>query len=183
MRTVPHHSSLLLGEPLLCFLRAAEQQQQQKRRQGAGEWAAVVRVLEVAEDLIGTEINSFVLKSTRANDGLVCLLRACGVMDDPYTIVLHHGGKFVSESHLKVMTPVVGGDRKDDAGGAMSGSMGGGDRKDVGFDGVVRTQMWTLVGARMRAFGSRGLGVSTFPWGRVTDTRERMSRHLSFDNP
>ncbi|PKI74476.1 hypothetical protein CRG98_005158 [Punica granatum] len=35
------------------------------------------------------------------------------------------------------MTPVVGGDRKDDAGGAMSGSMGGGDRKDVGFDGDV----------------------------------------------
>ncbi|PKI66329.1 hypothetical protein CRG98_013291 [Punica granatum] len=30
--------------------------------------------------------------------------------------------------------------------------------------------MWTLVGARIRAFGSRGLGVSTFPWGRVTDT-------------
>ncbi|PKI48974.1 hypothetical protein CRG98_030641, partial [Punica granatum] len=45
---------------------------------------------------------------------------------------------------------------------------------------VVRTQMWTLVGARMRAFGSRVLGVSTFSWGRVTDTRERRSRHLSF---
>ncbi|PKI70263.1 hypothetical protein CRG98_009340 [Punica granatum] len=30
--------------------------------------------------------------------------------------------------------------------------------------------MWTLVGARMRAFGSRGLGVSTFLWGLVTDT-------------
>ncbi|PKI48631.1 hypothetical protein CRG98_030959 [Punica granatum] len=27
---------------------------------------------------------------------------------------------------------------------------------------VVRTRMWTLVGARMRAFGSRSLGVSTF---------------------
>ncbi|PKI71820.1 hypothetical protein CRG98_007759 [Punica granatum] len=40
--------------------------------------------------------------------------------------------------------------------------------------------MWTLVGARICAFGSRGLGVSTFPWGRMTDTRERMSRHLSF---
>ncbi|PKI36353.1 hypothetical protein CRG98_043254 [Punica granatum] len=40
--------------------------------------------------------------------------------------------------------------------------------------------MWTLVGARMRAFGSRGLGVSTFPWGCVTDTRERRSRYLSF---
>ncbi|PKI67424.1 hypothetical protein CRG98_012186 [Punica granatum] len=40
--------------------------------------------------------------------------------------------------------------------------------------------MWTLVGARMRAFRSRSLGVFTFPWGRVTDTRERRSRHLSF---
>ncbi|PKI64945.1 hypothetical protein CRG98_014659 [Punica granatum] len=40
--------------------------------------------------------------------------------------------------------------------------------------------MWTLVGARMRAFGSCGLGVSTFPWGRVMDTLERRSRHLSF---
>ncbi|PKI74515.1 hypothetical protein CRG98_005092 [Punica granatum] len=29
----------------------------------------------------------------------------------------------------------------------------------------------------------RGLGVSTFPWGRVTDTRERRSRHLSFYDP
>ncbi|PKI68949.1 hypothetical protein CRG98_010629 [Punica granatum] len=48
---------------------------------------------------------------------------------------------------------------------------------------VVRTRMWTLVGARMHAFGSRGLGVSTFPWGRVTDTRERRSRHLSFYDP
>ncbi|PKI75887.1 hypothetical protein CRG98_003721 [Punica granatum] len=48
---------------------------------------------------------------------------------------------------------------------------------------AVRTRMWTLVGAHMRAFGSRGLGVSTFPWGRVTDTRERRSRHLSFYNP
>ncbi|PKI41142.1 hypothetical protein CRG98_038467, partial [Punica granatum] len=47
----------------------------------------------------------------------------------------------------------------------------------------VRTRMWTLVGARMRAFGLRGLGVSTFPWGRVTDTRERRSRHLSFYHP
>ncbi|PKI61609.1 hypothetical protein CRG98_017984 [Punica granatum] len=45
---------------------------------------------------------------------------------------------------------------------------------------IVRTRMWTLVGAYMRAFGLRGLGVSTFPWGRVTDTRERRSRHLSF---
>ncbi|PKI72094.1 hypothetical protein CRG98_007481 [Punica granatum] len=35
--------------------------------------------------------------------------------------------------------------------------------------------MWTLVGTRMPAFGSRGLGVSTFPWGRVTDTREKKS--------
>ncbi|PKI61606.1 hypothetical protein CRG98_017981 [Punica granatum] len=43
--------------------------------------------------------------------------------------------------------------------------------------------MWTLVGARMCAFGSLGLGVSTFPWGRVTDTRERRSRHLSFYDP
>ncbi|PKI75097.1 hypothetical protein CRG98_004571 [Punica granatum] len=43
--------------------------------------------------------------------------------------------------------------------------------------------MWTLVGARMLVFGSRGLGVSTFPWGRVTDTRERRSRHLSFYDP
>ncbi|PKI70960.1 hypothetical protein CRG98_008693 [Punica granatum] len=25
--------------------------------------------------------------------------------------------------------------------------------------------------------------VSTFPWGRVTDTRERRSRHLSFYDP
>ncbi|PKI48884.1 hypothetical protein CRG98_030732 [Punica granatum] len=35
----------------------------------------------------------------------------------------------------------------------------------------------------LRAFGSRGLRVSTFPWGRVTDTRERRSRHLSFYDP
>ncbi|PKI61508.1 hypothetical protein CRG98_018092 [Punica granatum] len=35
--------------------------------------------------------------------------------------------------------------------------------------------MWTLVGAHMRAFGSRGLGVSTFPWGRVTGTHEKES--------
>ncbi|PKI46709.1 hypothetical protein CRG98_032899 [Punica granatum] len=47
----------------------------------------------------------------------------------------------------------------------------------------VRTQMWTLVGAHIPAFGSRGLGVSTFPWGRVTDTLERRSRHLSFYDP
>ncbi|PKI71846.1 hypothetical protein CRG98_007785 [Punica granatum] len=47
----------------------------------------------------------------------------------------------------------------------------------------VRTRMWTLVGARMLAFGSLGLGVSTFPWGRVTDTRARRSRHLSFYDP
>ncbi|PKI71115.1 hypothetical protein CRG98_008483 [Punica granatum] len=39
--------------------------------------------------------------------------------------------------------------------------------------GDVRDQ--TLVVAHMCAFGSRGLGVSTFPWGRV-----RRSRHLSF---
>ncbi|PKI64288.1 hypothetical protein CRG98_015328 [Punica granatum] len=32
-------------------------------------------------------------------------------------------------------------------------------------------------------FGSRGLGVSTFPWRRLTDTRERRSRHLSFYDP
>ncbi|PKI70254.1 hypothetical protein CRG98_009331 [Punica granatum] len=51
------------------------------------------------------------------------------------------------------------------------------------YHGVVRTRMWTLVGARMRAFGLRGLGVSTFPWRRVTDTRERRSRHLSFYDP
>ncbi|PKI39122.1 hypothetical protein CRG98_040487 [Punica granatum] len=43
--------------------------------------------------------------------------------------------------------------------------------------------MWTLVGARIHAFGWRGLGVSTFPWGRVTDTRERRSCHLSFYDP
>ncbi|PKI78894.1 hypothetical protein CRG98_000755 [Punica granatum] len=48
---------------------------------------------------------------------------------------------------------------------------------------AVRTRMWTLVGARMCAFGSHGLGVSTFPWGRVRDTRERKSRHLSFYDP
>ncbi|PKI56806.1 hypothetical protein CRG98_022764 [Punica granatum] len=30
--------------------------------------------------------------------------------------------------------------------------------------------MWTLVGARTRAFGLPSLEVSTFPWGRVTDT-------------
>ncbi|PKI48951.1 hypothetical protein CRG98_030649 [Punica granatum] len=48
---------------------------------------------------------------------------------------------------------------------------------------AVRTRMWTLVGARMHAFGSCGLGVSTFPWGRVTYTRERRSRHLSFYDP
>ncbi|PKI59751.1 hypothetical protein CRG98_019854 [Punica granatum] len=55
----------------------------------------------------------------------------------------------------------------------------------LGFDrfAVVRTRMWTLIGACMRAFGSRGLGVSTFPWGRVPDTRERRSRHLSFYDP
>ncbi|PKI70941.1 hypothetical protein CRG98_008674 [Punica granatum] len=38
-------------------------------------------------------------------------------------------------------------------------------------------------GPALRAFGSRGLGVSTFPWGCVTDTRERRSRHLSFYDP
>ncbi|PKI49410.1 hypothetical protein CRG98_030195 [Punica granatum] len=38
-------------------------------------------------------------------------------------------------------------------------------------------------GPALRAFGSRGLGVSTFPWGRVTDTREGRSRHLSFYDP
>ncbi|PKI34189.1 hypothetical protein CRG98_045422 [Punica granatum] len=40
---------------------------------------------------------------------------------------------------------------------------------------AVRTRTWTLVGARMLAFGLRGLGVSTFPWGCVTDTREKES--------
>ncbi|PKI37504.1 hypothetical protein CRG98_042102 [Punica granatum] len=34
-----------------------------------------------------------------------------------------------------------------------------------------------------RAFGSRGLGVSTFLWERVTDTREKRSCHLSFYDP
>ncbi|PKI59367.1 hypothetical protein CRG98_020235 [Punica granatum] len=48
---------------------------------------------------------------------------------------------------------------------------------------AVRIRMWTLVEARMRTFGSHSLGVSTFPWGRVTDTRERKSRHLSFYDP
>ncbi|PKI70485.1 hypothetical protein CRG98_009119 [Punica granatum] len=38
-------------------------------------------------------------------------------------------------------------------------------------------------GPALRAFGSRDLGVSTFPWGRVTDTSERRSRHLSFYDP
>ncbi|PKI47291.1 hypothetical protein CRG98_032315 [Punica granatum] len=38
-------------------------------------------------------------------------------------------------------------------------------------------------GPALRAFGSRGSGVSTFPWGRVTDTLERRSRHLSFYDP
>ncbi|PKI48297.1 hypothetical protein CRG98_031306 [Punica granatum] len=52
-----------------------------------------------------------------------------------------------------------------------------------GLIDVVRTRMWTLVGARMRAFGSRNLGVSTFPWEHVTDTRERRSHHLSFYDP
>ncbi|PKI77277.1 hypothetical protein CRG98_002346 [Punica granatum] len=40
-----------------------------------------------------------------------------------------------------------------------------------------------LSGPALRAFGSRCLGVSTFPWGCVTDTRERRSRHLSFYDP
>ncbi|PKI49902.1 hypothetical protein CRG98_029686 [Punica granatum] len=35
-------------------------------------------------------------------------------------------------------------------------------------------------GLALRAFGSRGLGVYTFPWERVTDARERWSRHLPF---
>ncbi|PKI58240.1 hypothetical protein CRG98_021322 [Punica granatum] len=38
-------------------------------------------------------------------------------------------------------------------------------------------------GPRARDLKSRGLGVSTFPWGRVTETRERRSRHLSFYDP
>ncbi|PKI65419.1 hypothetical protein CRG98_014158 [Punica granatum] len=38
----------------------------------------------------------------------------------------------------------------------------------------VRTRLWTLVGARMRAFGSRSLEVSTFR-GCVMDTREKES--------
>ncbi|PKI69329.1 hypothetical protein CRG98_010263 [Punica granatum] len=42
------------------------------------------------------------------------------------------------------------------------------------FHAVCTDPMWTLVGARMRAFGSRGLGVSTFP-GCVMDTRENES--------
>ncbi|PKI75913.1 hypothetical protein CRG98_003696 [Punica granatum] len=50
---------------------------------------------------------------------------------------------------------------------------------------------WTLYGPECglspgpasHAFGSRGLGVSTSPWGRVTNTRERRSRHLSFYDP
>ncbi|PKI67607.1 hypothetical protein CRG98_011987 [Punica granatum] len=33
------------------------------------------------------------------------------------------------------------------------------------------------------SFRSRGLGVSTFLWGRVTDTREKKSRHSSFYDP
>ncbi|PKI55750.1 hypothetical protein CRG98_023841 [Punica granatum] len=40
---------------------------------------------------------------------------------------------------------------------------------------AVRTRMWTLVGACMRTFGSRGLGVPTFPWGRMTNKRENES--------
>ncbi|PKI60299.1 hypothetical protein CRG98_019310 [Punica granatum] len=38
-------------------------------------------------------------------------------------------------------------------------------------------------GPALRAFGSIGLGVSTFPRGCVTDTRERRSRHLSLYDP
>ncbi|PKI70489.1 hypothetical protein CRG98_009123 [Punica granatum] len=54
--------------------------------------------------------------------------------------------------------------------------------------GVRRTRLYgpecgLSSGPALRAFGSRGLGVSTFPWGRVTDTRERRSRHLSFYDP
>ncbi|PKI57891.1 hypothetical protein CRG98_021730 [Punica granatum] len=47
----------------------------------------------------------------------------------------------------------------------------------------VNLSMRLSSGPALRAFGSRGLGVSTFPWGRVTDTRERRSRHLSFYDP
>ncbi|PKI63070.1 hypothetical protein CRG98_016521 [Punica granatum] len=39
-----------------------------------------------------------------------------------------------------------------------------------------------LVGTRMRAFGSRGMGVSTFP-GNACRTRVRSSRHLPFYDP
>ncbi|PKI63996.1 hypothetical protein CRG98_015609 [Punica granatum] len=49
--------------------------------------------------------------------------------------------------------------------------------------GVYGPECGLSSGPALRAFGSRGLGVSTFPWGRVTDTRERRSRHLSFYDP
>ncbi|PKI67304.1 hypothetical protein CRG98_012321 [Punica granatum] len=45
---------------------------------------------------------------------------------------------------------------------------------------VYRPECGLSSGPSSHAFGSRGLGVSTFPWGRATDKRERRSRHLSF---
>ncbi|PKI71996.1 hypothetical protein CRG98_007612 [Punica granatum] len=47
------------------------------------------------------------------------------------------------------------------------------------WSSIVRTRMWTLVGARMPAFGLRGLGVSTFSWGRVTDMRYHFTTRRS----
>ncbi|PKI59366.1 hypothetical protein CRG98_020234 [Punica granatum] len=40
---------------------------------------------------------------------------------------------------------------------------------------LVRTRMCSRQGPHARDLKSRGLGVSTFPWGRVTDTREKES--------
>ncbi|PKI63918.1 hypothetical protein CRG98_015699 [Punica granatum] len=48
---------------------------------------------------------------------------------------------------------------------------------------LYRPECGLSSGPALCAFRSCGLGVSTFPWGRMTDTRERRSRHLSFYDP
>ncbi|PKI50521.1 hypothetical protein CRG98_029075 [Punica granatum] len=46
---------------------------------------------------------------------------------------------------------------------------------------IVRTRMWTLVGDRIARFWIVWLGrLSAIPWGRMTDTCEIRSSHLSF---
>ncbi|PKI59693.1 hypothetical protein CRG98_019869 [Punica granatum] len=120
-----------------------------------------------------------------------------GSMFRTVDVVMHHGGKFVRDPILRYDGGVVEVKKDEDIDKFTTAGNVVDVPKEISLDEVrelerkrmqeeshqgeeanqgevgVRTRMWTLVGARMHAFGSRGFGVSTFSWGRVMDTREK----------